>query len=73
MKSHLALDAVSGGMLLAAAALLDDEEPDQRALLAGIGLFEIGAALMTTTSPRNSVPIHRSSGDPATRLDRLLP
>ena len=52
MKAHLALDALSGGMLIGAAAMLDDEDDDVRATLAGIGLFEIAAALTTqTTSP----------------------
>jgi hypothetical protein len=52
MKAHLALDALSGGMLIGAAAMLDDEEDDVRATLAGIGLFEIAAALTSqTTSP----------------------
>ena len=49
MKAHLTMDAVSGGMLLGAAALMDDEDPEVRAALAGIGLWEIGAALMTRT------------------------
>jgi hypothetical protein len=49
MKGHLALDALSGGMLLGAAAVLDDEDDDVRGTLAGIGLFEIAAALTTET------------------------
>jgi hypothetical protein len=49
MKAHLALDALSGGMLLGAAMIFDDEDEAARATLAGIGLFEIAAALTTQT------------------------
>jgi hypothetical protein len=50
MKAHLALDALSGGMLVGAAAMLDDEEDEDRAaLLAAVGVFEIVAALTTET------------------------
>ena len=63
MKAHLTLDAVSGGTLIAAAALLDDEDPEVRATLAGIGLWEVAAALMTHTvaDPRrvDSADCHR--------------
>ena len=60
MKAHLALDAISGGMLLGAAMMFDDEEPDVRATLAGIGLFEIAAAM--TTQTRSSTERSRRSG-----------
>ena len=61
MKAHLALDAISGGMMLGAAMMFDDEEPEVRATLAGIGLFEIAAAL--TTQTRSSTErSRRSSG-----------
>src|SRR5918993_4750179 len=50
MKAHLALDALSGGMLIGAAAMLEDEDEDVRATLVGIGLFEIAAALTTQTT-----------------------
>jgi hypothetical protein len=46
---HLTLDALSGGMLLGAAAILEGEDPRDRAVLAGVGLFEIVAALSTET------------------------
>ena len=49
MKAHLTLDALSGGALLGAALMLKDEDPEARAALAGIGLFEIAAALTTET------------------------
>ena len=47
MKTHLALDAISGASLIGAALLLDDEDPEVRATLAGIGAWEIAAALLT--------------------------
>jgi hypothetical protein len=51
MQAHLALDAVSGAALIGAAAMMDDEDPDVRATLAGIGVWEIAAALLTRTEP----------------------
>jgi hypothetical protein len=48
MEAHLALDAASGAGLIAAAALLRDETQRNRALLAGIGAFEIAVASMTS-------------------------
>jgi hypothetical protein len=51
MKAHLTLDALSGGALIGAALVLDDEDPEVRATLAGIGAWEIAAALMTRTAP----------------------
>ena len=66
MKAHLALDALSGGMLLGAAMIFDDEDDGARATLAGIGLFEIAAALTTqmqsTTERRSSRGSSQSSG-----------
>ncbi len=49
MKAHLTLDALSGAALIGAAAVMDDEDPEVRATLAGIGLWEITAALLTRT------------------------
>jgi hypothetical protein len=51
MKAHLTLDALSGGALIGAAMIMDDEDPEVRATLAGIGAWEIAAALMTRTTP----------------------
>jgi hypothetical protein len=51
MEAHLTLDALSGAGLITAAMLLDDETPENRALLAGIGVFEIAVASMTSTQP----------------------
>jgi hypothetical protein len=41
-------------MLLGAALLMDDEDPAVRSTIAGIGLFEIAASLLTETQPRHS-------------------
>ena len=49
MEAHLALDALSGAGLITAAVLLDDERPAVRAMLAGLGAFEIAVASMTST------------------------
>lgn len=51
MQTHLALDAASGAGFLAAAALMRHERPQVRALLAGIGLFELLAAAMSSSEP----------------------
>ena len=48
MSAHLTLDTLSGAGLITAALLLDDETPTNRALLAGIGAFEIAVASMTS-------------------------
>lgn len=49
MKAHLTLDALSGGALIGAALLMDDEDTEVRATLAGIGAWEIAAALLSRT------------------------
>ena len=65
MKLHLALDAVSGITFLAAAATMKTEKPGTRALLAGIGLSEVFAALLTETKPRHPA---RGREDVASKL-----
>ena len=61
MKGHLALDAISGASLILSAYLLDDEPASVRETLAGIGLFEIAAALMTKTQPATSQSVADST------------
>jgi hypothetical protein len=61
MKAHLMLDALSGGTLLGAALMLDDEPAEARATLAGIGLFEVVAALKTQTRPSTALSGPRST------------
>jgi hypothetical protein len=54
MKTHLVLDMMSGAMLAAAPFVL--AEPQEReatmiGVMAGLGVFEIGAGLLTKTEP----------------------
>jgi hypothetical protein len=51
MKAHLTLDALSGAALITAACLMDDEDDEVRMTIAGLGVFEIAAALLTQTEP----------------------
>jgi hypothetical protein len=51
MKAHLAMDAVQGGALIGAAAFLEDVDPDVRATLAALGMFELGVTLLSQTQP----------------------
>ena len=66
MEAHLTLDALSGASLITAAMLLNDETPQNRALLAGIGAFEIAMASMTSTQAYEAGeapnPIERVAG-----------
>ncbi|MGE5612119.1 MAG: hypothetical protein ACM359_22925 [Bacillota bacterium] len=52
MKTHLMLDAIGGGALLASAALMDEEPASVRTTMAGAGLLYLAVALMTQTAPR---------------------
>lgn len=47
MPAHLALDAMSGLGLLVAGLTLPGKSPGEQAGLIGLGLFELGAALLT--------------------------
>ncbi|MDP9373190.1 MAG: hypothetical protein M3Q65_12205 [Chloroflexota bacterium] len=54
VPGHLALDGMTGGLLAAAPFLLLDENDKKgnvTPILLGLGLFEIGAALLTKTKP----------------------
>ncbi len=64
MKAHLALDAASGAGLIGAAMVMDDEDADVRLTLAGLGVFEIGASLLSQTRP---APRTTASSAPQTR------
>jgi hypothetical protein len=52
MKSHLAMDAVSGLTLATAPLWLNERNERMNNTLVGIGLFEIMAAFTTETEPR---------------------
>jgi hypothetical protein len=54
MKTHLMLDAIGGGALLASAALMDEEPTAVRTTMAGAGLFYLATSLMTQTQPRKA-------------------
>jgi hypothetical protein len=47
MPAHLALDAMSGLGLLVAGLTLPDQSPGEQAGLIALGLFELGAAMLT--------------------------
>ena len=49
MKAHLGIDAVQGGALIGAAAFLEDEDPEVRATLAALGVFELGVTVLSRT------------------------
>lgn len=50
MKGHLALDAMSGALFCGAPLLFPEEETDVKAILVGLGLFELTAATMTDST-----------------------
>lgn len=52
MQMHLANDALVGVGLLTASLVLRNESPIVRGALAGLGLFSLGAALLTEPVPR---------------------
>ena len=49
MKAHLAIDAVQAGALIGASAFLEDEDPEVRATLATLGVFELGVTALSRT------------------------
>jgi hypothetical protein len=55
MKAHLALDGMSGLLFAAAPLLFPDEDDTTKGILAGIGLFEIAASLLTRTRPADEL------------------
>jgi hypothetical protein len=50
MKGHLALDAMSGAMFCGAPLLFPDEDTSVKAILVGLGVFELIAATTTDTT-----------------------
>jgi hypothetical protein len=67
MRGHLAIDAMSGVALCAAPAMFPEEERSTHAALVALGLFEIGAALLTRPEPfaDEALRVVRSLGQPA--------
>lgn len=54
MKTHLLLDGMSGALFAASPLLFANERGDVKAILAGIGAFELAASLMTEEQPRGT-------------------
>jgi hypothetical protein len=51
MRVHLALDAMSGAALAASPLLLPDEDPEVKATLLALGLYELGVTALTKAEP----------------------
>jgi len=72
MPAHLALDAMSGLGLLAAGLLLPGQSPGERNGLIGLGLFELGAAMLTERqSDSRPAGVHSQVGVAASPLPGL--
>lgn len=54
MKTHLMLDAMSGALFLASPLLFPNERGNVKAVLAGIGAFELAAATLTERQPQST-------------------
>ena len=51
MKGHLILDGMSGVTMLGAPLMFPDEDSDVTWTIAGFGVFELAASLLTETEP----------------------
>src|SRR5438309_1415816 len=51
MRGHLALDAAAGAALCMSPTMFPEEDDSTHAALVGLGLFELGAALLTRPEP----------------------
>src|SRR4051794_33400273 len=58
MRAHLAIDGLSGAALCAAPAMFPEEDPSTQGALVALGLFEMGAALMTRPEPFADESLH---------------
>lgn len=63
MKTHLALDGVSGATLIALLLLFSNEPWQVRLWLAAQGALELGAAAITDDEPANVDLVPEASGD----------
>jgi hypothetical protein len=70
MRAHLAIDALSGAALCASPAMFPEEDRSTHAALVALGLFEIGAGMMTQPEPYSaeSYQMARSLGRDHGRL-----
>lgn len=69
MRAHLALDAASGLALCASPTLFPEEDHSTHVALVGLGLYELGAAMLTRPEPFADGSRHtaRASARPAER------
>ena len=51
MKGHLGLDAMSGALFCGAPLLFPDEGTDVKAILVGLGIFELAVTALTEREP----------------------
>jgi len=58
MRAHLAIDAASGTALCASPLMFPEEERSTHAALVALGLFEIGAGMMTQPEPYADESMH---------------
>lgn len=72
MSGHLALDALSGLGLIAAAFLLPSAGNGQFIGLIALGLFELGASMLTETHSTAHAGTHRGVYDAADSADGRL-
>lgn len=68
MRGHLAIDAMSGAALCASPAMFPEEDRSTHATLVALGLFELGAALMTRPEPFAAVG-HQAARSPGHSAD----
>jgi hypothetical protein len=70
MKGHLLLDGLGAAGFIAAGALMDDEDDATRILLAGLGVYELTATLLTQTRPSDVRTPAGGTTSPMQRRDR---
>ena len=61
MKTHLMMDCVTGGLLMATAAFMDEDEPLERLVVGGIGIHLLTNACLTQSKP-NKAPTKDNAG-----------
>jgi hypothetical protein len=61
MRGHLTLDAASGLLMTASPAFLGIRDPFVKRMLMGLGLYELGASIMTDPNDALGLPEQSSS------------
>ena len=54
MKTHLMMDCITGGLLMATAAFMDEDEPMERLVVGGIGIHLLTNACLTRSQPNKA-------------------